>query len=225
VDVVLDLFQVWCERWARHVRTAQAVEIVEQVCAGPRKLIPDDDLGRSLRLSYADRLRLKITTIGSFDVDKAERTKFAKARRRERDRRRTAAKRKANGATPHSESHSRTKPWESEGICRRTRERRQKAAAALQAAAHAAVANSSPHYSSIDRRRTCDTPPSITSEILIRDQAGISGAPQAPQRQAPSMLDHDIVVDRGVGLRPPPTHPELAIARAYRLQQHQGGLR
>jgi hypothetical protein len=102
VDVVLDLFQVWCERWARHVRTAQAVEIVEQVCAGPRKLIPDDDLGRSLRLSYADRLRLKITTIGSFDVNKAERTKFAKARRRERDRRRTAAKRKASAGVPGS---------------------------------------------------------------------------------------------------------------------------
>lgn len=142
VDKIVDLLLVWCERWAPHIGIAQATEIVWDACDGYPKLIADDVLGGSIRLSYADRLRLRITTIGSFDADAGSRKKLAKARRRERGRLSAAAKRKAGGATPRANSLSQTKPWESEGVSRRTWERRQKKAAATPPAV---VANSSPH--------------------------------------------------------------------------------
>jgi hypothetical protein len=124
------LFWFWCQsRWAPHVSGDEAAEIVRHVHAGSPKLIADDVLGKALRLSYADRDRLKIRAIGCFDADKALRKKLAKARRRERDRLRAAEKRKANGATPRANSLSQTKPWEEMGISRRTYERRQNKAA------------------------------------------------------------------------------------------------
>jgi hypothetical protein len=110
------LFWFWCQsRWAPHVSGDEAAEIVRHVHAGSPKLIADDVLGKALRLSYADRDRLKIRAIGCFDADKALRKKLAKARRRERDRLRAAEKRKANGATPRANSLSQTKPWEEMG--------------------------------------------------------------------------------------------------------------
>jgi hypothetical protein len=149
VDGIVNLFGLWCQTWAPHVIEQQVVELAREALAGPPKLIADDIVGSALRLSYADRLRLKISTIGSFDADKALRTKFAKARRRERDRLRAAEKRKANGATPRANSLSQTKPWEADGISRRTYERR------LRTRETQVDANSSPHPSCI-KGRNCD---------------------------------------------------------------------
>ena len=143
-----------------------------------------------MRLSYAERLLLKITTIGSFDADKVTRTKLAADRRRERNRLRAADKRRAEGAIPRvvyeANSLSRTKPWEADGISRSTYDRRRKKAAAQAGAADQSASphqrakvdeSPSPHPSSIDRRRTfvTDQPP-----------ASKRGAPQARPRRAPS---------------------------------------
>jgi hypothetical protein len=68
-------FWGWCQRWAPHTTSDQAIAIVRQELAGPPELIGDDVAGRAIRLAYADRMRLKITTIGSYDVDRAGRTR------------------------------------------------------------------------------------------------------------------------------------------------------
>jgi len=83
-----------------------------------------------LRLSYAERTRLGITTIGAFDVNKRERAKRRKHRKRIRDRDRQARKRAERGALPRPEylarSLARTQPWKRCGIHRRTWERRRR---------------------------------------------------------------------------------------------------
>jgi hypothetical protein len=122
VGAVLQRFGFWCDTWAPHVTTDQAADIVREVLTQPPKLDFDDDLGARLRLSYADRLRLKITTIGSYDVNRKSRKKRQRARRRERNRLRAAEKRRAKGAMPRAKyeasSLSKTKPWEQMGISR-----------------------------------------------------------------------------------------------------------
>jgi hypothetical protein len=220
----MTLFWFWCERWAPHVSRDEATEIVRHVRAGSPSLIADDIVGKILRLSYADRLRLKIRTIGSFDADKALREKLAKARRRERDRLRAAEKRKANGATPRANSLSQTKPWQEMGISRRTYERRQKKAAirtgdrdANSSPHHGEFdANSSPHPSYIMGRRNC-----VSEHLPAGEPSWERRAPQASRRKTPSeVLEGEIVVDSGVGFRPPPpaSHTQRAMAFVRRKQ-------
>jgi hypothetical protein len=100
----------------------------EQIIAEARQLKPihgTDKLGRYLRLSDATRSSIGITTIGGYDVPKRQRT----LRRKQKAKERQARLRRKRGAQPHSESLSRTKPWEAEGISRTVwYERRQKAA-------------------------------------------------------------------------------------------------
>jgi hypothetical protein len=87
--------------------------------APPRK-IKADTLAQMLRITNAEREDLALRTIGACDVSKAERTKRRKAKDRERKR----ARRMAVGAIPRDMSLSRTRPWEREGISRRTWYRR-----------------------------------------------------------------------------------------------------
>lgn len=70
-----DEFRGSCRRWAPHATSDQALAIVRRELAGPPELIDDDVAGSAIRLAYADRMRLKITAIGSYDVDRAGRTK------------------------------------------------------------------------------------------------------------------------------------------------------
>src|SRR5690606_8887235 len=67
-------------------------------------------------------------TIGACDVSDAGRAVLAMNAKRERDRQRSEKKRRAQGATVRAEyeakSLSATKPWEAEGISRRTWYRR-----------------------------------------------------------------------------------------------------
>jgi hypothetical protein len=124
----VDRFSLWSDAWAPHLTPEQASDIVQRIFDGPPKMDADDDLGANLRLTYGDRQRLRIRTIGSHDVDRKSRKKLSHARRLERDRQRAAAKRRANGARLRKlyETHSlaRTKPWEKLGISRRTFYRR-----------------------------------------------------------------------------------------------------
>jgi hypothetical protein len=234
VDGIVKLFWFWCQcqRWAPHVSSDEATEIVRHVHAGSSKLVADDVLGKALRLTYADRDRLKIRAIGCLDADKALRKKLAKARRRERDRLRAAEKRKANGATPRSvyeaSSLSKTKPWEAEGISRRTYERRRKKAAVrtgdidASASPHLADvdASASPHPCINMGRRTCVSAPlDLKPEPQRR-------APQASRRKALPVLDGEIILDRpgDVACRaPPPTsHTQRAMAFVRRKMMMEG---
>jgi len=104
----------------------EAERLARSIAAMPRHwlMAKADNIGKRMRLSYADRERMNIHTIGSFDVDKAARAEL----RRKRDRQRKLEQRRADGAKPRAEyeanSLSRLKPWEKEKISRRTWERR-----------------------------------------------------------------------------------------------------
>ncbi len=126
-DEVIDRMNLWCDVWAPDVSVKLRRDGVEEARSGGR--IDDaDECARRLRLSYSERMLLGITTIGSYDVGKRERTRRYKARKRERDRERARRKRAARGVRPREEylrdSLSATQPWKTEGISRRTWERR-----------------------------------------------------------------------------------------------------
>jgi hypothetical protein len=86
-------------------------------------------LGQRIGLTYADRTRLRITTAWACDKPKADQGRLTKQRAVEAK----MTKRRATGIIPRDQYEtnglSQTKPWEAEGICRRTWERRRESAA------------------------------------------------------------------------------------------------
>ena len=107
--------------------------LIRYYLASKKKLPKADTLARFMGLKYADRKRIgrahgkAIRTIGAIDATKAERKAMRKAEQRLADKARQEANRRAVGAKPHAESASRTKPWVTEGVSRRTWYRRQSA--------------------------------------------------------------------------------------------------
>ncbi|KRR26481.1 hypothetical protein CQ14_03060 [Bradyrhizobium lablabi] len=154
---ISDRLALWCGRWAPNITAGQIAGVVDEALDNPR-FDRDDDLGAALRLTYAERRRLKLKTIGSYDINRAGRQRLAKDRKRERDRLRAAEKRLANGALPRAvyeaQSLSRARPWEQLGISRATFMRRRKKASE---AGIPLETSASPHPSSIHERRTCLT--------------------------------------------------------------------
>jgi hypothetical protein len=125
---LLERLDLWCERFGPYTSPKLRRDVVRAVLRRPR-LDNADDCARRLRLSYAERTRLGITTVGSYDLDKRERRRHYKVRKRERDRLRVAAKRTAAGAVSRAKylaahSVSRERPWEMEGVSRATWYRR-----------------------------------------------------------------------------------------------------
>jgi hypothetical protein len=79
----------WARAWAPWLPQDKAQALAERVAAEPRKFTADA-LAWRLRLSMAERTSLEITTIGSFDMSKAEREEERKRKRREAERARRA---------------------------------------------------------------------------------------------------------------------------------------
>jgi hypothetical protein len=96
--------------------------VARDVIHSPRQRLRADDIGKMLRVTYAERQQLKLHTIGCHDVSRRGRTLLRKRRRRDRERER----RRRKGAVPRSQSLSRSQPWIAEGISRRTWYRRRK---------------------------------------------------------------------------------------------------
>jgi hypothetical protein len=124
------------QRWAQRCAPDVAASVIADAVATAMRtgvIENPDKIAVRLHVSYEERQRLKLVTIGSFDVNKAGRTRLRKERQRLRDRIRAAAERAARGAVPRAQyllahSLSRTRPWEAEGISRSTWERRRKTA-------------------------------------------------------------------------------------------------
>src|SRR6516165_43922 len=126
-DELVDRLKLWCERWAPEASIFECRDAAREALRR-RRIDTADDCAAKLRLSYAEGMRLRITTIGSFDVNKRKRAKLRKERKRIRDRERQARKRAERGAVPRPQylarSHARRQPWKPDGISRRTWERR-----------------------------------------------------------------------------------------------------
>ena len=130
-DELVERLGLWCERWAPQASILQCRDAAREALRRGR-IDTADDCAAQLRLSYEERMRLRITTIGSFDVNKRQRAKLRKERKRIRDRQRQARKRAQRGALPRPQylarSHARRQPWKPDGISRRTWERRRQSA-------------------------------------------------------------------------------------------------
>jgi hypothetical protein len=103
------------------ISEAEASEIAEEASL-TRKHRSADNLARFLGVTYAQRQALRLTTIGSVNVKKRARKQL----RRRNDRLYQEHRRRERGARPHSESLSRTKPWEAMNMNRRTWYRKNK---------------------------------------------------------------------------------------------------
>ncbi len=109
----------WARLWAPWMSKDAAKALAEQVIASLLHFRAAP-LGRRLRLTKAERAVLKIRTIRAIDATEAP---AQRKRRLDRDRK---AKQRAEARAARPEPISRTKPWEAEGISRRTWYRRKR---------------------------------------------------------------------------------------------------
>jgi hypothetical protein len=115
----------WIDQRAPWFTGVDRATMVERVLATPLKF-KADTVAKRIGLTAERRARLNIRTIGAIDQTAAEREAASKARKREAKRK----SRRAGGMKPRAEylatSVERAKPWEQEGVSRRTWYHRQK---------------------------------------------------------------------------------------------------
>jgi hypothetical protein len=109
----------WARLWAPWCTEHEAQELAEDVIREPRRW-KADTIAWVLGVTMAERTALKLTTIGAVGTTSETRAAEHRARKAERQ----AARRRAAGATPRAQyeagSVERARPWESQGISRRT---------------------------------------------------------------------------------------------------------
>jgi hypothetical protein len=119
----------WSRRWAPWASAGDLVPIAAQAAKRKRMLRPDH-VAQMLGVTLDERIALSLKTIGASNVSEAERKRIMRERKRERDRTRQLEKRRLAGMadrqSQHSETLTSTKPWEAEGVSRRTWFYRQK---------------------------------------------------------------------------------------------------
>ncbi|MDI7864078.1 hypothetical protein MRS76_19195 [Rhizobiaceae bacterium n13] len=122
----------WCGRFAPWIFRRWEELIVPIALEGLRrkKMLPSDDVAKLLCVSMAERTSLGLKTIGACDISREQRDRLAKENKRERDRNRQERKRRAAGMkdrkSHRAQTLAATRPWEAEGISRRTWFNRQK---------------------------------------------------------------------------------------------------
>jgi hypothetical protein len=111
-------------RMGRNDLTLAEAEAIIEEASLTRRHLAADNLARFLGVTYKQRERLGLTTIGALDVGKRARREL----RKRKDRLAKERKRREQGARPQALSLSRTEPWKAEGISRRQWYRRRKSA-------------------------------------------------------------------------------------------------
>jgi hypothetical protein len=113
----------WLEVWAPWLTVRERKTIMAEALVSPQRW-KADELAWRLRLTAADRSALGITTIGAIDENRSARKK----RRRVSAKERMTEHRRAKGVKPRKayldQSQEHARPWEIEGISRRTWYRR-----------------------------------------------------------------------------------------------------
>jgi hypothetical protein len=113
----------WLEVWAPWLTIGEQRDLIARAIAAAKPWTADQ-LAWRYRVTKEERTMLGLTTIGAIYHGKRARAK----RRKERDRQRKAAARRAAGAMTRGQYEAsaltRAKPWEAEGISRRTWYRR-----------------------------------------------------------------------------------------------------
>jgi len=113
----------WCSRWAPWIAEIEFRAISLQA-SKRRRMMKADGVAGLLMVTWAERTKIGLNTIGACDITKAERMKLAKQRKRNRDRDRQELKRRAAGRQDRKslegQSLTRSKPWLADGISRAT---------------------------------------------------------------------------------------------------------
>lgn len=113
----------WCRVFAPWATETDLVPIIAEA-SKRRRMMRADGVAGLLHVTMAERLALKLRTIGAADMEKSARTKFMKGRKKERDRTRREQERRAAGMKDResyvAQSISTAKPWEALGMSRRT---------------------------------------------------------------------------------------------------------
>ncbi len=119
----------WSVKWAPW---ADSITIQTIAATGIKRrwMIKADAVARLLSVTMAERTKLGLRTIGACDMTIEERSHRSKENKRERDRNRQERKRRESGMADRKSQQAATlastKPWEAEGISRRTWFYRQK---------------------------------------------------------------------------------------------------
>jgi hypothetical protein len=116
----------WLDRFCRERTPWLDPDEIDRKQLHPKKAAA---LGQDLNLSAVERLVLKICSIRPYDMTRAELTAWLKKRKRRREAIAKQARRRIAGQQSRAEylathSASRIKPWEAEGVSRRTWYRR-----------------------------------------------------------------------------------------------------
>lgn len=109
----------WSRLWAPWADEAILSRLAAKVSRGPLKW-KADTLATWLRLTYADRTLLKITTIGAIGFGMEDRLKRRKEAARDRQRIRRRKARAINREEYEAASDARNRPWVATGMSRRT---------------------------------------------------------------------------------------------------------
>lgn len=115
-------FLPWIDICSREMVAARRVYARTQPTARKPLFMSADEVARHMAVSLAERGALGLRTIGACDVPAEERKRLAAERKRQRDRDRQRAKRESakTRAEYVASGKQATKPWEQEGISRRT---------------------------------------------------------------------------------------------------------
>jgi hypothetical protein len=119
-----DPAETWLGRFASiHLPEVEQAAIEEAQRKPPE---PFNNKGRAdyLGVTWEMRQALKLWSFAACDMTMAEFKQACREANRAKDRERSAAKRRAAGAKPHSQSEERLKPWKLYGVSRKTYKKR-----------------------------------------------------------------------------------------------------
>jgi hypothetical protein len=111
----------WAELRAPWIASGELASIIDQVLERPIRW-KADTIARKLNVTAAERAARNITTIGAIDETAEQR----EAKRKQTNRDRMAAKRRAAGIAPRVRFEPGSKPWEIAGISESTWRRRRR---------------------------------------------------------------------------------------------------
>jgi hypothetical protein len=125
-ETVEDELLGWCERWAPDFPADQITDIAKRAAKNPHRF-GADKLAELLGVKKAERQALGLTTIGAVDYTAQQRAAERAEKKRARECERARKRRRELGMQTRSQylagRLSKKKPWERQGISRRTWER------------------------------------------------------------------------------------------------------
>jgi hypothetical protein len=113
----------WLPRWAAQYLPQCDPNIIGKVGAAVHRKpgrLSSDEIAELLKVTFAERQRLKLWSFNACDLSRAELKAKTKANKKRQDRERAAERRRQRGATARSQSLERLKPWKAQGISRKT---------------------------------------------------------------------------------------------------------